>query len=322
MGQNTIGIPRALFYYYLFPLWERFFKELGFKVVLSPKTNKNIVNLGVQRAIDEVCYPIKIYYGHVASLIEQVDYIFLPRLISIEKRAYICPKFMGLPDMIKASFPDLPEIIEQNFDGSRNPKGVYLALKELGHKLGFTQKKTREASKEAFFALAEYERKLQAGFTPIEILERHNLVPNLNKKPLQIGLLGHGYNIYDQYISMNIIQKIRNLGAGVLTPEMLEPVFIDRATNNLAKHMFWTLGRKALGSALHLEKEANIVGIIYVTSFGCGPDSMVAELIEGAVRRQGQQAFLHLTIDEHTGEAGLDTRLEAFMDMIIRRKTS
>lgn len=317
---KTVGIPRALFYYYLFPLWDVFFRELGYKVILSLATDKRIVNLGIEKAVDEVCYPVKIYYGHVASLLKKADCLFLPRLVSIQERSYICPKFMGLPDMIRANFPEHPEIIDHTFDGSRKGQSLSKDLEHLGRKLGHPPETVRRACAESIAALREYETKLKGGQNPMTVLDGARF--GFGERKLKVALLGHGYNIYDPYASMNIIAKLARLGVEAITAESVDPAARDQAAEVLPKRMFWTLGHRILGSALYLEQRDDIAGIIHMASFGCGPDSLVAELLERLLKRRRRKPLLCLTIDEHTGEAGLDTRLEAFIDMIARRKIS
>lgn len=321
MSYRTIGIPKGLFYYYLYPLWETFFTQLGFKIILSPNTDKKIVDLGIEKAVDEVCYPVKIYYGHVASLIDRVDYLFLPRIISIQQKSYICPKFMGLPDMIRANFPKLPQIIDQKFDDSQKASGLYDDFMEMGLSLGFEKNKVKKAYFQAMAKLTAYQSEMQQGSHPMQILDGFN--PRIRSENLmKIGLLGHGYNLYDSYASMNIIKKLHNLGVEVITAEMLPDQIINEAAKVLPKRIFWTLGQKVVGSAFYLDKRKDVAGLIHVASFGCGPDSMIGEIVERFIRRSGKKPILTLTIDEHTGEAGLDTRLEAFIDMISRRNIS
>ncbi|KUK36216.1 MAG: CoA enzyme activase, partial [Thermacetogenium phaeum] len=113
---KRIGIPRALLYYYFYPLWREFFTGLGMQVVVSPETNKRIMDAGVKVTLSEVCLPVKILFGHVLALADEVDYLFVPRIIKVEPRAYICPKFMGLPDMLRARIPDLPPLLEPAVD--------------------------------------------------------------------------------------------------------------------------------------------------------------------------------------------------------------
>src|SRR5690554_6653690 len=104
--KNTIGIPRGLYYFQQHPFWLTFFKELGVPTVVSPPTNKHILDLGASRAVDGCCLPLKVYLGHVLTLLEQgVRTFFVPRIISVARREYICPYFLGLPDFIAHYLP-------------------------------------------------------------------------------------------------------------------------------------------------------------------------------------------------------------------------
>ena len=98
---KKVGIPRGLFYYQFYPLWRSFFEELGAEIIVSDNTTRKILDDGVKKCVDEACLPVKVFYGHIASLKDKVDYLFIPRYTSISKKEYICPKFGGLPDMIK-----------------------------------------------------------------------------------------------------------------------------------------------------------------------------------------------------------------------------
>ena len=86
-----LGIPRALLYYDHAPLWSTLLEGLGFELVISPPTNKAILDLGVNRAPDEACLPVKICYGHLAALEEKVDALFLPRMVSERPKTFFCP---------------------------------------------------------------------------------------------------------------------------------------------------------------------------------------------------------------------------------------
>ncbi|MEA2086489.1 MAG: acyl-CoA dehydratase activase-related protein, partial [Candidatus Caldatribacteriota bacterium] len=116
MNNLRIGLPQALLYYEYFPLWKNFLEGLGVEVINSGPTTKEILDLGVKSAISEVCFPVKVFYGHVMSLKDRVDYLFIPRLVCVEKGAYFCPKFLGLPDMVKSSLSPLPPLIEPTID--------------------------------------------------------------------------------------------------------------------------------------------------------------------------------------------------------------
>ena len=107
-GQGlNIGIPRALLYFDYFPMWQTFLNYLGFSIIISPPTTKDILNIGVSLCVDDACLPVKLFHGHVAYLKEKVDVIFVPRLVSVAPGEFICPKFIGLPEMIKNSIENL-----------------------------------------------------------------------------------------------------------------------------------------------------------------------------------------------------------------------
>ncbi|NLJ85088.1 MAG: hypothetical protein GX322_01490 [Firmicutes bacterium] len=118
---------------------------------------------------------------------------------------------------------------------------------------------------------------------------------------------------------MGAISRLERMGVDVVTVDMLSPKRIDVQADRWPKRMFWTSGRKILGAAREY-MEAPVAGIIYITAFACGTDSLTAELVERTVRRESKIPQLILNLDEHTGEAGVLTRLEAFVDMLSWRQ--
>ncbi|NLY30789.1 MAG: hypothetical protein GX047_09220 [Firmicutes bacterium] len=323
---TTVGIPRALAYHDYSPLWKAFLSNLGAEPVISPPTNQAIVNDGVGLAVDGTCLPVKIFYGHVSWLIEAgVDSIFLPRLISVAPKEYICPKFMGLPDMMAAAFPNRARFIAPVVNLTLSPRLFYRELEKVGQGLGCTAKETRKAWDEALAAQKRFQSFLQGGNWPAEYeAEQDRDTESMVTRPLdnpnlRIGLLGHSYVIYDKLASMDAVSRLHHMGAEVLTVDMLSPARIEAQAVRWPKRMFWTSGRRILGAAWEYT-EMPVDGIIYITAFGCGTDSLTAELVERTVRRRSQIPQLILNIDEHTGEAGVVTRLEAFVDMLRWRR--
>ncbi|MFA5881696.1 MAG: acyl-CoA dehydratase activase-related protein [Eubacteriales bacterium] len=323
-----IGIPRALLYYYFYPLWKGFFEALGVEVVLSSKTTKAILDKGIKQSVDEACLPVKLFFGHVLDLKDRVDYVFIPRLVSVERKAYICPKFMGLPDMIRHNIVGLPTIIDVTVNMSRKEKNLYKSFVEAGRFFTCNPLAIRRAYHKGLEELERFNRLNQLGFLPNEAMDYMEKGPTVqNHSPrgdggITIALIGHGYNIYDTYISMNVIEKLREMDVRVVTPDNLTGSIIEEMSDELPKRMFWTLGKRMIGSAFHFMRSDSIDGIIHVASFGCGPDSFTGEIIERRLRRRGTLPFLNLVIDEHSGEAGIITRLEAFVDMIRWRRAA
>jgi predicted nucleotide-binding protein (sugar kinase/HSP70/actin superfamily) len=107
-----IGVPRGLLYYKHRAFIRTFLEELGAELVTSPETNKNILDEGVRCCVDEACLPVKVFHGHVAWLRDRCDAVFLPRLIGVKKKEYVCPMFCGLNEMIKNGIPGLPALID------------------------------------------------------------------------------------------------------------------------------------------------------------------------------------------------------------------
>lgn len=298
-----VGIPRALLYYNFYPQWVAFFQRLGVETVVSGKTTKGLLEKGLRATVDEACLPVKLAVGHVIALKDEVDYLFLPRLVSIARREYVCPKFLGFPDMVRHTIPDLPPLIDHNWDLYKKNSSSWQFFYGVGNIF------TRHSGliKKAYLA-------------GVEAMERHLKArvsgDRVTKSGLVIAVLGHPYNLYDEYISMNLLDRLREQGVTVLTADDLPAELVCRAAMQLPKKLFWTLNQRMIGAAYHYLEHPRVHGLIHVASFGCGPDSMTGELIERFVRGASSKPLLNLTLDEHTGEAGIITRLEAFLDMV------
>lgn len=313
-----VGIPRALLYYNYFPMWKVFFEELGAEVVLSGLTNKKMLDDGVNCCVDDACLPMKVFHGHAVHLKDRVDYLFVPRLISVEKNEYICPKFCGLPDMVINSIEGLPKVIDCTINLRDGNKSLRKAVLEVGGLFTGSLSRIYKAYQKASAELADYERLMLNGATPLEALNGNGPPPA--DYQYSIGLIGHPYNIYDNYVSMSIIEKLRARGINVLTQDMVCKEELDRIAEGFTKPMFWSFGKKIMAASSYLIDQRNVRGIIYLVAFGCGLDALVGDLVERRIRKKGVP-FCMITIDEHTGEAGVDTRLEAFIDMLEWRDT-
>lgn len=292
-----VGIPKGLLYHKYYPFYESFFKELDCEIITSPDTNKEILNSGVKYCVDEACLPIKIFHGHAAYLRNKCDAIFIPRIMQIREREYICPKFCGLPEMITNSIPDMPKALGEPIHNMTEGK-LYKWAKKTGRRLGKDSKTVKAAFKRA-------------------IIEQNEFKPGIEDEEydLKVALIGHPYNIYDGFSNMNIIDKLNDLGIGIITEENVGEEIIDREIKSLFKRPFWSFASHSYGFATYGVREKVFDGIIYISSFACGIDSVIIELIKDKI---GDFPFLILKIDEHTGEAGVNTRVEAFADMLER----
>ncbi|CAK7052675.1 2-hydroxyglutaryl-CoA dehydratase [Tissierella sp. P1] len=292
-----VGIPKGLLYYTYHPFLQTFFSELGAEIITSSDTNKKILDEGIKYSVDEACLPVKIFHGHVSSLKDKCDIIVIPRIMQVREREYICPKFCGLPEMILNSIPDITETITEPIYAI-SKRRLYSWAEEAGSKITKDSSRIRKA-----FSMALDEQK-----------SHKQGIKDENYK-FRVALAGHPYNIYDNFINMNIVQKLNELGVGVITEEHVDDESIDLEVKKLYKRPFWTFARNSYGFTVYGSREGLFDGIIYISSFACGIDSVVVELIKDKI---GEFPFMILKVDEHTGEAGLDTRVEAFVDMLER----
>lgn len=319
MGKK-IGIPRSLFYYKYYSLWKTFFEELGAELVVSDRTSKKILNDGSKYCIDESCLPIKIFHGHVENLKNRVDYIFVPRFTSISKGEYICPKFGGLPDMIRHNVPGLPNLIDTEINLIKGNSNMLKAVLEIGHYFCNDKKRIRMAFYKGMKDYNAFKNKEINGMLPADILEGAKKNSCDKNTKLKIVIIGHVYNISDSFMNMNLISKIKNNNVKIITVEMIDKNLIDKKSQTLSKKIFWNFGRKAIGGVLNIVERKDIDGIVYLMNFGCGIDSFVNSIVESRVREKSNIPYITITLDEHSGDAGMDTRIEAFIDMIKRRK--
>jgi predicted nucleotide-binding protein (sugar kinase/HSP70/actin superfamily) len=221
-----IGIPRALFYYYYYPLWRTFFNSMGLEVVLSPETNKAILDNGIETTLSEACLPVKVFFGHAMAIADQVDYLFVPRITRVEPKAYICPKFMGLPDMLRARLNNLPVLVDTVVDAGINGDSIQCwedCFREVGSIFTRDKQLVDSSIKVALQAQNRFRERLTAGMLLPQALEDIDVsdvsevaAASQPDQMLKIGLLGHPYNLYDPYISMNLIKKLYGLGVSVV----------------------------------------------------------------------------------------------------------
>lgn len=301
----TIGIPRALLFYEYATLWIHFFERLGAKVVVSHPTNKKILNNGTSYCVDDACIPVKVYHGHVLDLVDHVDFLFAPRIIGVSKGDYICPKFCGLPEMIKYSIKNVPVLINTPIDFTKSDKHIKKTIYEIGHFITDDNRLIDLAYNEAIIEYKNEKKKIY-----------HDLkLKRASSKP-KIMIFGHPYILHDPYLNMNVVKKFEQNGFEVLTPHLLNTKELEQYSTQYQGKIFWKYSRELIGTCLFLIEHHLVDGVIFISSFGCGVDSLLTETIERRIRKTSHTPYMLLTIDEHSGEAGFNTRIEAYIDML------
>ncbi|MDE7107877.1 MAG: hypothetical protein K2O39_06085 [Clostridiales bacterium] len=299
-----IGIPRSLLYYKHHKFWTTFFDEIGVDYIVSPETDKQIVTDGSNLAIDEACLPSKIMLGHVEWLLDKCDYIFVPRQ-KYWMKYEMCTKFWALPDVVNTTFRDrnVKLLYYDIYDRKvyRERKAVYKMGKYLGVK--------RSQIKYAYIMA----KQAQMNFDMLREQQQKAVLESSDKT--KILIVAHSYCVGDKYIGEPIINAVKALGCEPIIADYVDEREGIRASQGVTTTMQWPYNRQLVG-AVELLKD-KVDGIILVTAFPCGTDSMMDELL---IRKYKYKPMITLTVDAQSGTAGMETRLESFVDIIELKK--
>ncbi len=300
----AVGIPRAMLYYRYGALWERFFQVLGVSTVLSPPGSRGILETGTRLAPDEGCLSLKMYMGHVEALIGRCEKIFIPRYSNYGYTEVFCTRYEGLYDQARNIFRSTnQQFITCNIDamnGSPEPK----AFEQFGTELGFTARESRRAWQEASRMLKQQQK-----------AEDRRQKEQAGKPGMKVLVAGHSYVLSDPYLGKPILDYLDAAGAVTLRADALDPETARKACAGFSPTCRWLVSEEIVGGVLLWKEKAD--GIILVTAFPCGPDSMTNELI---IRRIKGVPILTLVLDTQSGTAGIETRMESFLDIIRFQK--
>lgn len=302
MNKITIGIPMALNYYRDYVLWKNFFEYLGIKVITSAPTNKITISNGSKYLVDEACLSLKVFMGHVEYLKDKCDYVLVPRLNCVKKGQKLCTNFTAIYDLCNNVFKDI-KFLNYNIDVDKG-KSELEAFLVMGKELGFSYLKTLRAYNQAVLQSQKYYKEKLKSFEN-----------KLNENKLKILIVGHPYNINDSFIGKGITDYLIKEGCTVLLSDIYDVNYDEKDANFISKKLYWTYNRELM--AVISKYKNKIDGIVLLSTFPCGPDSLCNELI---IRRVKNIPILNLIVDGGDQDAGLITRLESFLDIIKIRK--
>lgn len=301
MNKITIGIPKALLYYKYSELWTSFFEELGCEIIVSPNTSKKILEDGIKFSLDESCMAMKIYMGHVYYLIDKCDYILVPRLKCIKKHEKLCTNFSALYDLVNNIFDK--KLINYNVDVEHKEDELY-AFVTMGLSLGFSYRKIVSA----YHIAKEKEKMLKER----EISKQKSIIASSNK--IKILLAGHPYNLHDEFIGKQIENVLEKNNIEIIYSDKYDTKYLEQEVKKISPKNYWTYNREIIGAISHYQELVD--GIILITSFPCGPDSLSNEMI----LRNVKIPITNLIIDEANSDTGLLTRIESFIDILEERR--
>jgi len=298
-----IGIPRALQYYFYEDLWLNFFKNIGVETIVSPATNKQIAKNGVSNSIDEACFSSKIFIGHVEYLLDKCDMIFVPRIENSGVREEYCTRIFGLYDLVRNTFPEAKLLnAEVNYLYRKKEPGAFV---KIGEALGKNAEESLEAYQNALL-IAE-------SIKEAKIVKQDEL---LSSDGIKVLIFSHAYNTYDACIGKEITDFFATNGIKVAHADLINEKEAQALTKeSYGKRVYWKVSAQLIGG---IEKYRHQVdGIVLVSTFPCGPDSIFNELL---IRMIKDKPILSLVIDEQDASAGIQTRLESFTDIIMAKR--
>ena len=300
MDKIKIGLPRSLFFYYDGNILISFFKNLNFEVIVSPPTNRLIVEEGMKYSNDEMCLSLKILIGHVSYLKDKCDYIIMPRIDNYGISNQTCTNFLALYDIIKNLFN--VNIINYNIN-LKNKETLLKGLWQVSKEFNINTKDIIKAYKKAI----SYDNKIKNKLI-------NSNYSKLYSSKLKILLVGHSYNIHDDYIGTPLVKYLNKLDCEVLYSDYFNSKSTNKLSSKFSKELYWKYSKESIGSIKLVED--NIDGVIFLTTFPCGLDSLVNEL----VIRKLKIPNINLVIDDINSLTGIYTRLESFIDILEQRR--
>lgn len=310
--KKSVGMPRALFTFGMFTMFHTFFESLDMNVVLSDSTSENTIKMAQEYALDETCYPVKLVHGHAAELVERrVDYLFFPDLFtayhpsSRSRQTYGCP-YMQLAFKIVSEAMELGEknikLLAPTLAFNQGSEFMQSEFMFLGQQLG----KTPEESGVALKAAMEAHQNLQK-----RMKERgRETLSSLDPNAKVFVLISKIYGVADPVLNMGIPDKLAEMGYRTI------PLFDLPESDISMEHpnMFWPFGQHMLAAAKLVAKHPNLYPI-FLTHHGCGPDTVFTHYYGEILK---DKPSLTIEVDEHSSSVGVQTRVEAFVNSLIR----
>ncbi len=324
-NENTIGIPRAISYYNNYPFYYGFFNALGIKVILSDKTTSKIINDGTNTVVSETCLPVKVFTGHVINLLEKgCNKIFVPSIQSTAYKINNCSKIRGLPEIIRNVINADFTIIEPTLNKTENVEFKDFCYQISSYYNINDTKIIENAINQGWVLYNRFIKLAKSRIGYCEALKcaienREAVIKYKPEKQISVAIMAHGYNLFDERISLNLIKKLEKMDVNVYTSLDVTRDRAYDAIKELGEVQYWANELELTGVAANYLLDNSVDGIIALSAFGCGPDSLMVEEISNQCAGRNMP-LIHLTLDEHTGEAGFVTRLEAFIDMLQRKK--
>jgi predicted CoA-substrate-specific enzyme activase len=292
-----IGLPRALTTHSLHPLYETFFSGLGLDVVLS-----DVDSRGDLKSNAGFCFPAQIAHGAVLDLAQRgLNLIFLPHVMRMPqvnecRDSYLCPITQAGPYFLAKAFPEI-RFLSPVLDFTKGYKASVELVEMAVRDLAIPRALADQAWTAAVRAQTEADNALRQ-------LGQTALAKAVAEGKPAILLAGHSYNAFTPEASQSVGKKLSSMGVTVIPADCLAPVEAGRTA--------WHFANQILNAVALARQHPNLF-LLCVSNFSCTIDAFTQAMLGSEL---GAKPFLILEIDAHTADAGVQTRLEAFLDII------
>lgn len=311
--RGKIGFNRSFLVNTYYPFYSTFFSELRFDPVIADAPSQK----GIDLKEAPLCYPAELAHGFFYSLISSdktLDYLFLPHFKAVPNLdghdgSQVCPLIQGETYYLRTTFADRLEDLKKRgmsllspvLDLSGGLEDVESTMIRTARQMGIRRAEAKEAFETARRSqLACFKEMKTIGKKALETLET-------DPEKSAVVLFGRPYNGFVDEAHMGIPSKLASRGIMVIPLDFLP--FEDQKSK---RHMYWGMGQMILKTARMVKTHPQLFGT-YITNFSCGPDSF---LIGYFRELMGRKPSLTLELDSHTADAGLETRIEAFLDIV------
>ena len=299
----AIGMQGVFSVYSLYPLYSRFFAELGHAVALSEYADPR----GTGMCQSNRCYPYEIAHGTFYDLLQRdIKTLFVPHVAGMPRDdenvpSLACPIAQAVPYYVSAAFADHGvEILDPVLDMSDGIRGAERTFIAVGASLGHGEKESIAAFRKACEMQEGFEKALkEEGRRVLEQLERENRIG--------IVIVGRPYNAFSKTANMGVPRKFASRGVTTIPFE-----YLPFEEESAEPTMYWKYGQMILKSLKYIKRHPMLFPA-YISNFGCGPDSFLQHFA-GFI--MGNKPMLYLELDSHTADAGIGTRPAAFLDII------
>ena len=311
--KKTVGFNRSFLVNTYYPLYSTFFSKLGFELVVPDVCNQQ----GIEQKNAAFCYPAEMTHGFFHRLIsmeDPPDYIFLPHFKALpasdgHSSSQVCPFVQGETFYLQATFQKRLSELKANgtkllsplLDMTGGLETAESALLQTANQMGIGRKTARSAFETAVKKQRACTTKMrQAGEKILQQLEA-------DPDRIAVVIFARSYNGFVEEAHMGIPHKLASRGILVLPFD-----FFSIHHEPSKQHMYWGMGQRILQVARKVKEHPQLFGL-YITNFSCGPDSFILGYFRDIM---GRKPSLTLELDSHTADAGLETRIEAFIDII------